>query len=90
MNNPKRFEYCNLCILNVQSYECFKKSFYEISFSEGNELSILEVESKKDNNLLLLNINMASGHGGASGRFEAIKEVAREYAFLFDLEKIHN
>ena len=30
----------------------FKKSFYEISFSEGNELSILEVESKKDNNLL--------------------------------------
>ena len=47
-------------------------------------------ELKKDNNLLLLNTNMASGHGGASGRFEALKEVAKEYAFLFDLEKIHN
>ena len=32
---------------------------------------------------------MASGHGGASGRFEALKEVAKEYTFLFDLEKIH-
>jgi oligopeptidase B len=33
---------------------------------------------------------MDSGHGGASGRFEALKEVAKEYTFLFDLEKIHN
>ena len=45
---------------------------------------------KKDNNLLFLNTNMESGHGGASGRFEALKEVAKEYTFLFDLEKIHN
>ena len=45
---------------------------------------------KKDNNLLFLNTNMDSGHGGASGRFEALKEVAKEYTFLFDLEKIHN
>ena len=47
-------------------------------------------ELKKDNNLLFLNTNMDSGHGGASGRFEALKEVAKEYTFLFDLEKIHN
>lgn len=47
-------------------------------------------ELKKDNNLLFLNTNMDSGHGGASGRFEALKEVAKEYAFLFDLENIHN
>ena len=46
-------------------------------------------ELKTNNNLLFLNTNMDSGHGGASGRFEALKEVAKEYAFLFDLENIH-
>ncbi len=44
---------------------------------------------KKDSNKLLFHINMDSGHGGASGRFESIKEVALEYAFLLDLEGIH-
>ncbi|MCP1995980.1 S9 family peptidase [Flavobacterium sp. HSC-61S13] len=43
---------------------------------------------KTDQNLLLLDTNMEAGHGGASGRFEAIKEVAKEYAFLLDLEGI--
>jgi oligopeptidase B len=43
-------------------------------------------EYKTDNNLLLFNINMDAGHGGASGRFESLKEVAKEYAFLLDLE----
>lgn len=41
---------------------------------------------KIDDNLLLFDINMEAGHGGASGRFESIKEVAKEYAFLLDLE----
>ncbi|MBC3759020.1 S9 family peptidase [Hyunsoonleella sp. SJ7] len=44
-------------------------------------------ELKTDSNLLLLHTDMDSGHGGASGRFESLKEVAREYAFLLDLEK---
>lgn len=44
-------------------------------------------EYKKDNNLLLFNINMDAGHGGASGRFESLREVAKEYAFLLDLEQ---
>ncbi len=43
-------------------------------------------EYKTDDHLLLLDINMGAGHGGASGRFEALKEVAKEYAFLLDLE----
>ncbi|WP_439952041.1 S9 family peptidase [Flavobacterium psychrotrophum] len=43
---------------------------------------------KTDNNLLFLDTNMEAGHGGASGRFEAIKEVAKEYSFLLDLEGI--
>lgn len=43
---------------------------------------------KTGNNLLYLDTNMEAGHGGASGRFEAIKEVAKEYSFLLDLEGI--
>ncbi len=38
--------------------------------------------------LLLMHTNMDAGHGGASGRFEGLKELAMEYAFLFDLEGI--
>lgn len=45
-------------------------------------------ELKTDTNKLLLQTNMETGHGGASGRFEALKELAEEYAFLFDLEGI--
>ncbi|MFA5417876.1 MAG: S9 family peptidase [Bacteroidales bacterium] len=39
-------------------------------------------EFKTDENLLLLKTNMELGHGGASGRFEALKDTALEYAFL--------
>ncbi|GEP51764.1 oligopeptidase B [Flavobacterium noncentrifugens] len=43
---------------------------------------------KTDKNILFLDTNMDAGHGGASGRFEALKEVAKEFSFLLDLEKI--
>ena len=42
----------------------------------------------KNTSQLYLQTNMDAGHGGASGRFEALKEVAAEYAFLLDLESI--
>lgn len=45
-------------------------------------------ELKTDKNILLFHTNMEAGHGGASGRFEALREVAEEYAFLLDLEGI--
>lgn len=45
-------------------------------------------DMKTDKNLLFLDTNMDAGHGGASGRFEALKELAKEFAFLLDLEKI--
>ncbi|OWP83164.1 oligopeptidase B [Flavobacterium davisii] len=44
--------------------------------------------TKTDKNLLLLETNMDTGHGGASGRFEALKEIAKEFSFLFQLEGI--
>jgi oligopeptidase B len=40
---------------------------------------------KTDGNVLLLKTNMDFGHGGASGRFEWIKETALEYAFVFKM-----
>lgn len=43
-------------------------------------------ELKTDDNLLLFKTDMSSGHGGASGRFESLKEDALEYAFLMKLE----
>ena len=45
-------------------------------------------ELKTDKNPLLLHTNMEAGHGGKSGRFEGLKEIAMEYAFLFSLENI--
>ena len=45
-------------------------------------------EYKIDDNLLLLKTNMKAGHGGASGRFEYLKEIALDYVFLFKLEGI--
>lgn len=43
---------------------------------------------KTDTHYLFLDINMDTGHGGASGRFEALRELAKEFTFLLDLEGI--
>jgi oligopeptidase B len=37
---------------------------------------------KTDDNLLLLHTDLEAGHGGASGRFQALRDVARQYAFM--------
>lgn len=42
-------------------------------------------EMKTDDKKLLLYTNMEAGHGGASGRFRALRELAMEYAFILDL-----
>lgn len=42
-------------------------------------------ELKTDNNILLMHCDMSTGHGGASGRFQRFKEVARDYAFILNL-----
>ena len=45
-------------------------------------------DMKTDTNQLYLKTNMDAGHGGASGRFESLKEDAEEFAFILDLEGI--
>ena len=37
---------------------------------------------KTDDNLLLLKTDLDAGHGGMSGRYQALKDVALEYAFI--------
>ncbi len=47
-------------------------------------------EMKTDDNVLLLKTNMGAGHGGASGRYERLKELAFEYSFIFKILGISN
>lgn len=44
---------------------------------------------KIDKNVLFLKTDMDYGHGGASGRFDYLKDIALEYAFMFKLEGIN-
>ena len=47
-------------------------------------------EYKTDDHPLVFKINMEAGHGGKSGRFQRLREVAEEYAFMLDLVGIHD
>jgi oligopeptidase B len=40
--------------------------------------------TKTDSNLILLKTFMSAGHGGPSGRYEALKELAYDQAFILD------
>ena len=42
-------------------------------------------EHKTDENLLLFKCDMESGHGGATGRFNRLKQTAMEFAFIIGL-----
>ena len=43
---------------------------------------------KQDDHVLLLHTNMAAGHGGASGRYEYLEEIAFDYAFLLSVLEV--
>jgi oligopeptidase B len=45
---------------------------------------------KKDKNPLLLKINMGAGHGGASGRYDYLREIALDYAFTLTQLKLRS
>ena len=54
-----------------------------VSFWEPAKFVAKLRDTKKDKNLLLLKTNLDAGHAGASGRYDYIKEIAFEYAFIF-------
>jgi oligopeptidase B len=54
----------------------------QVPYWEGSKLVAKLREYKTDKNPLILKVNLGAGHGGASGRYDAIRETAFDYAFM--------
>src|ERR1043165_290049 len=54
----------------------------QVPYWEGSKFVAKLRDYKTDKNPLLLKVNMGAGHGGASGRYDAIHETAFDYAFV--------
>ncbi|HKR13690.1 MAG TPA: S9 family peptidase [Pyrinomonadaceae bacterium] len=54
----------------------------QVPYWEGAKLVAKMRAMKTDNNPLLLKVNFGAGHGGASGRYDALRETAYDFAFL--------
>ena len=54
----------------------------QVPYWEGSKLVAKLRDFKTDNNPLIMKVNMGAGHGGASGRYDAIHETAFDYAFM--------
>ncbi|MEZ2414139.1 S9 family peptidase [Muriicola sp. E247] len=95
--NPNEKKYYNY-MLSYSPYDNVQKQAYpnlyvttglhdsQVQYWEPAKWVAKLREYKTDQNKLYLDTNMDAGHGGASGRFEALKETAKEFAFLLDLE----
>ena len=53
----------------------------QVPYWEGAKFAAKIREMKTDNNTILLKTNMGAGHGGSSGRYDRLKEVAFDYAY---------
>jgi oligopeptidase B len=91
--NPKKKEeydyiktYCPYTNLGRKAYPAIlvKTSFNDsqVMYWEPAKYVARLRTLKTDSNPLLLKTNMAAGHGGASGRYDFLREVAFDYAFL--------
>ena len=99
MGNPNDLEYYNY-MLSYSPYDNIQKMNYpnllvttglhdsQVQYWEPAKWVAKLRELKTDDNLLILKTNMKAGHGGSSGRFEYLKEIALDYASLFKLEGI--
>ena len=54
----------------------------QVPYWEGSKFVAKLRDLKTDKNPLILKVNMGAGHGGASGRYDAIHETAFDYAFM--------
>ncbi len=97
--NPKNKEYYDY-MKSYSPYENVEKKNYpnllvttglhdsQVQYFEPAKWVAKLRTMKTDKNLLLLHTNMDFGHGGASGRFDYLKDIALNYAFLLSLEGI--
>jgi oligopeptidase B len=97
-NNKKYYDY----MLSYSPYDNVKQQKYpnmyistglhdsQVQYWEPAKWVAKLREMKTNDNYLFLDTNMDAGHGGASGRFEALKDLAKEFSFLLDLEKIES
>lgn len=93
--NPNEEEYYNY-MLSYSPYDNIKAQAYPNMLVTGglNDSQVLFHEPTKyvaklramktDDNILLLHMNMESGHGGATGRYKSIEDRAFEYAFVLN------
>lgn len=96
--NPKKKKYYNY-MLSYSPYDNIEEKEYpnilittgfhdsQVQYWEPAKWTAKLRELKTDDNILVFKIDMKSGHGGASGRFESLKEDALEYAFLLMIDK---
>jgi oligopeptidase B len=54
----------------------------QVPYWEGTKFVATLRELKTDSNPLLLKVNMGAGHGGSSGRYDALREAAADQAFM--------
>lgn len=98
--NPKKAEYYQY-MLSYSPYDNVRAQDYpamyvstglwdsQVQYFEPAKWVARLRELKTDSNPLLLRTEMTAGHGGKSGRFEQLREVAEEFAFLLDLAGRH-
>ena len=96
--NPNNKEYYDY-MLSYSPYDQIKNQAYpnilvttglndsQVQYWEPAKWVAKLREYKTDSNVIFLNTNMNTGHSGASGRFDSLKEIAKDYAFLLQLEE---
>ena len=62
----------------------------QVPYWEGAKFAAKLRATKTDNNVLLLKTNMGAGHGGSSGRYDALHDIAFDYAFMLNQFGITN
>ncbi len=73
-DNVKAQDYPNM-LIEVSLYDS------QVPYWEGAKWAARLREMKTDDNIVLLKTNMGAGHGGSSGRYDRLKEIAFDYAY---------